>query len=64
MNRLVRGKTTLSPTQLIEQLKQTEQLTGRTKQHVTIDLDLMQYETERYHLSDWERPYIQQLLDF
>ena len=64
MNRLVRGKTTLSPTLLIEQLKQTEQQTGRTKQHVTIDLDLMQYEAERYHLSDWERPYVLQLLDF
>ena len=62
MNRLLWGHTTLSSTQLTSLLKQIEQETGRTKQHVTIDLDLMQYDKERYHLDDWQRPYIQQLL--
>ena len=52
----------LTPTQLTALLKLTEQETRRTKQHVTIDLDLMQYDGERYHLADWERPYIQRLL--
>ena len=62
MNRLLWGKTTLSPPRLVALLKETEQETGRTKQQVTIDLDLMQYDKERYHLDDWQRPYIQQLL--
>jgi 2-amino-4-hydroxy-6-hydroxymethyldihydropteridine diphosphokinase len=62
MNRLLRAKTSLSPTQLTSLLKQIEQETQRTKQHVTIDLDLMQYDQKRYHLDDWQRPYIQQLL--
>ena len=64
MNRLLRGKTALSVEQLNGLLKEIEQETRRTKQHVTIDLDLMQYDDERYHHSDWERPYIQRLLVF
>lgn len=62
MNRLLHARTQLSPTQLTALLKQIEQETQRTRQHVTIDLDLMQYNNERFHLSDWERPYIQCLL--
>ena len=62
MNRLLRAKTSLSPDQLTTLLKQIEQETQRTKQHVTIDLDLMQYDQQRYHLDDWERLYIQRLL--
>lgn len=64
MNRLLRARTTLSSTQLTALLKQIEQESRRTKEHVTIDLDLMLYEQERYHLADWDRPYIQRLLDF
>lgn len=62
MNRLLRAQTSLSPTQLTTLLKQIEQETQRTRQHVTIDLDLMQYDQQRYHLDDWQRHYIQQLL--
>ena len=36
--------------------------TQRSREHVTIDLDLMQYDSQRYHLKDWSRPYIQLLL--
>ena len=64
MNRLLRARTMLSPTQLTALLKQIEQETQRTKQHVTIDLDLMQYDDQRFHLDDWQRPYIQNLIDF
>ena len=64
MNRLLRGNTTLSVDELNSLLKEIEQETRRSKQHVTIDLDLMQYNDERYHLNDWDRPYIQRLLDF
>ena len=62
MNRLIRAETPLTPTQLTALLKLTEQETRRTKQHVTIDLDLMQYNEDRYHLDDWERSYITRLL--
>ena len=64
MNRLLRARTMLSPTQLTALLKQIELETQRTKQHVTIDLDLMQYDDQRFHLDDWQRPYIQNLIDF
>ena len=62
MNRLLHAKTTLTADQLTVLLKQTEQETRRTAERVTIDLDLMQYDGQRYHLKDWERPYIQKLL--
>ena len=64
MNRLLRGNTTLSVDQLNSLLKEIEQETLRSKEHVTIDLDLMQYNDERYHLNDWDRLYIQRLLNF
>ena len=64
MNRLLHAQTTLSPTLLTTLLKHIEQETQRTKQYVTIDLDLMQYDNQRYHLEDWQRPYIQNLIGF
>ena len=39
-----------------------EAVTGRTKTEVTIDLDLMQYDEERYHEKDWQRPYVQNII--
>ena len=62
MNRLVAGYTTLSVDAISQKLKETEQEAGRTKERVTLDLDLMQYDDERFHLHDWPRPYIQRLL--
>ena len=29
---------------------------------VRIDLDILEYDGEKHHLRDWERPYVQQLL--
>lgn len=63
MNQLVMGSTTLSADELEQELKVSEIATGRTRQQVTIDLDLMLYDDERFHLRDWPRPYIQQLID-
>lgn len=34
----------------------------RTAGIVRIDLDLLQYDNDRYHLRDWERDYIKKLL--
>jgi len=44
-------------------LKKTEAETGRTKEAVTIDLDLLQYDDQRYHERDWQRPYITRIID-
>ena len=62
LNRLVAGHTKLSKEQLEQQLKALEQRAGRTKERISIDLDLMMYHDEKLHLRDWPRPYIQNLL--
>ena len=62
MNRLAVGETPLTIAELEQQLKVIEVRLGRTRQQVTIDLDLMLYDDEQHHLTDWPRPYIQQLL--
>lgn len=62
MNRLAVGMTELSTDALLVLLKEMEAATGRTKTIVTIDLDLMQYDEERYHEKDWQRPYVQNII--
>ena len=67
LNQLAYAETSLSVNQLEETLKRIEMEMGRTaedRQHgiVRIDLDLLLFDHERYHLHDWERPYIQELL--
>lgn len=67
VNQLLYARTTLTIDELNTTLKQIEQEMGRTPQAkslgiVPIDLDLMKYDTTRYHLDDWERPYIKNLL--
>ena len=44
-------------------LKQTEAETGRIKEIVTIDLDLLQYDGQRYHEKDWERNYVSAIIN-
>ena len=61
-NCLMAGYTTLAVDELQRQLKAIEAESRRTKECVTIDLDLMQYGDQRYHLNDWSRPYIKSLL--
>ncbi len=63
MNRLVAGTCDMTVDEIEQKLKEIEQETGRTRETVTIDLDLMSYDDVRYHLRDWPRPYIQQLID-
>ncbi len=63
MNRLVSGSTEMTLEKIEEKLKAIEHETGRTSDMVTIDLDLMSYDERRYHLKDWSRPYIQQLIN-
>ena len=63
MNRLVTGYTELSTDQLQQLMKQIEAETGRTPEQVTIDLDLMQYDEQRYHEKDWQRPYVTSIIN-
>ena len=62
MNRLATGYTSLSMDEIGKKLKEIESETCRTKECVTLDLDLMLYDNEQFHLRDWPRPYIQLLL--
>ncbi len=64
LNRLAMGTTTLTPDRLNSVLKDLEAKTGRNGHHVTIDLDLMLYDRQRYHERDWPRGYIQRLLPY
>ena len=63
MNRLVAGYTELSVDDLQQLLKQTEAETGRTREMVTIDLDILQYDGQRYHEKDWHRPYVTTIIN-
>jgi len=63
MNRLAAGSTSLPVDRLEQMLKDIEAETERTREAVTLDLDLMLYDGQRYHEKDWPRPYIQQLIN-
>lgn len=66
LNQLCRGVTTFSANLLEEVLKEIEKRLGRTHNEegiVTIDLDLLQYDEDRYHLRDWERNYVKDLIN-
>lgn len=68
LNQLAFAKCSLSKEELEQRLKEIERQQGRTDECrqrgiVTIDLDLLQYADTRYHLRDWERPYVKDLLD-
>ena len=63
LNQLVTGTTKLTAKELETALKSIEKEGHRSKEQVTIDLDLMQYEGMRYHEKDWPRPYIQLLIN-
>jgi 2-amino-4-hydroxy-6-hydroxymethyldihydropteridine diphosphokinase len=67
LNQLLYARTELQAADLNEKLKKTEADMGRTPQLraqgiVPIDLDLLLHDGTRYHLPDWERPYIKELL--
>ena len=68
VNQLLYAKTQLDAMQLVRLLKELELAMGRTAEArsqgiVGIDLDLMLFDETRYHLRDWERPYILALLN-
>lgn len=67
LNQLVEAYTTLDADELQRQLKAIEHQMGRTiddrrQNIVRIDLDLLLHGDCRYHVNDWPRPYVQQLI--
>ena len=67
LNQLVYATTSLNVDELQSALKDIELRLGRTAEDrqkgiVRIDLDLLLYNDQRYHLRDWDRPYIKALL--
>jgi len=65
LNQLCKGITELGPNLLSEVLKETERRLGRRHNEegiVVIDLDLLQYDKERFHIKDWERNYVKDLI--
>ena len=67
LNQLVKASTKLSFYELRNQLKNIEIKLGRTMEDrqegiVRLDLDILAYDDERHHLTDWERHYIKILL--
>lgn len=66
LNQLCTGTTALGEGLLGEVLKETERRLGRTHNEdgiVAIDLDLLQYDDQKYHLRDWNRDYVKNLLN-
>ena len=66
LNQLCEGTTALGSGLLEEVLKELEKRLGRTHNEdgiVAIDLDLLQYDSQRYHLRDWDRNYVKDLLN-
>lgn len=68
LNQLAVGQTDLPLDELNQRLKAIETNLGRTAQKrqlgiVPIDIDILQYEDQRLHERDWQRPYVTRLLD-
>lgn len=66
LNQLCTGTTALGVNLLGEVLKETERRLGRIHNEdgiVAIDLDLLQYDDQKYHLRDWNRDYVKNLLN-
>ena len=66
-NCLVTGHTNLDAPALVAVLKRTEHECGdrkslRRKNVIVMDIDLLLHDAKRYHLKDWEKDYIIQLL--
>ena len=62
LNSLVAGSTTLELDALNALLKKMERDSGRQPGVCTLDLDVLSYDGVHYHENDWQRDYIQELL--
>lgn len=66
LNQLVVGQTDMELPSFCAVIHRLEEQMGRVrpKQHglVAMDVDVLMWDDTRHHLSDWERPYVTQLL--
>lgn len=67
LNQLVAGTYGGTLSELVTLLKQKENDMGRTDRDrrmgiVEIDLDLLRFGHQKFHLTDWDRPYVLQLI--
>ena len=66
LNQLCKGSTAFGTGLLEEVLKEAEKRIGRKHNEdgiVAVDLDLLQYDGQRYHLRDWDRNYVKDLIN-
>ena len=65
LNQLFSGTTSLTLEKLLENTKRIENEMGRDRSNrgnVAIDIDIILYDQQKLHFTDWERDYIKQLL--
>lgn len=67
-NMLVVFNSTLDTEEVISKLKQIERQCGdtrlaRSQGEVVMDIDLLRYDDERFHPSDWQRHYVKTLIE-
>lgn len=66
-NMLVVFNSTLDTEEVVSKLKQIERQCGdtrlaRSQGEVVMDIDLLRYDDERFHQSDWQRHYVKTLM--
>ena len=65
LNQLFSGTTSLTLEKLLDNTKRIENEMGRDRSNrgnVVIDIDIMLYDQQKLHITDWERDYLKQLL--
>ena len=65
LNQLFSGTTSLTLEKLLDNTKSIENEMGRDRSNrgnVAIDIDIILYDQQKLHFTDWERDYLKQLL--
>lgn len=67
-NMLVVFKSTFDTEEVVSTLKHIEALCGdtriaRRRGEIVMDIDMLKYDEERFHLSDWQRHYVKALME-
>lgn len=65
LNQLFSGTTSLTLEKLLDNTKSIENEMGRDRSNrgnVAIDIDIILYDQQKLHITDWERDYLKQLL--
>ena len=65
LNQLFSGTTSLTLEKLLDNTKRIENEMGRDRSNrgnVVIDIDIILYDQQKLHITDWERDYLKQLL--